>query len=97
MAQIIRSDAARRDIAYIWHFIAAHNATATDKLIDRFDHDLNLLAESPGLGQRRDDLLANLRSFPVGNYLLFYVPFDDGIELVRVAHGAQDLPRLFDH
>ena len=39
----------------------------------------------------RGDLLKNLRSFPVGNYVIFYVPISDGIEVVRVMHGRQDI------
>nr|WP_148663558.1 type II toxin-antitoxin system RelE/ParE family toxin [Bosea vaviloviae] len=33
----------------------------------------------------------NIRSFPVGNYVLFYRPLADGIELVRVLSGYQDI------
>jgi toxin ParE1/3/4 len=36
-----------------------------------------------------------LRSFPVGNYVVFYRIVPEGIELVRVLHGARDLRRLF--
>jgi toxin ParE1/3/4 len=32
-----------------------------------------------------------LRSFPVGNYVIFYIPIPDGIEVVRVMHGRQDI------
>lgn len=32
-----------------------------------------------------------LRSFPVGSYLIFYVPLPDGIEVVRVMSGRQDI------
>jgi len=32
-----------------------------------------------------------LRSFPVGSYIIFYVPVPDGIEIVRVMHGRQDI------
>ena len=36
------------------------------------------------------------RSFPLGNHLIFYRPIDDGIELVRVLHGARDIsPEYF--
>jgi toxin ParE1/3/4 len=32
-----------------------------------------------------------LRSFPVGSYLVFYVPASDGVEIVRVMSGRQDI------
>ena len=38
-----------------------------------------------------------LRSFPVGNYLVFYRPLaeGDGIAVIRVLHGARDLRHHF--
>jgi toxin ParE1/3/4 len=32
-----------------------------------------------------------LRSFPVGNYVIFYVALSDGVEVVRVMSGRQDI------
>jgi len=55
-----------------------------------------LLSEQPGVGRDRSDVLSGLRGFPVGNYVIFYQPVDDGIEIVRVLHGARDIPELFD-
>jgi toxin ParE1/3/4 len=46
------------------------------------------------MGANRDRLGSGLRSFPVGNYLVFYRTVPDGIELVRLLHGARDLSRL---
>src|ERR1044071_7633588 len=47
-------------------------------------------------GRERSELTEGLWSFPVGrSYLLFYRPEPGGIQLVRVLHGARDLPSLF--
>jgi toxin ParE1/3/4 len=35
-----------------------------------------------------------VRSFPVGNYVVFYRVVTDGIELVRVLHGMRRLRSL---
>ena len=43
----------------------------------------------------RQELRPELFSFPVGRHLLFYRPQPGGIVLVRVLHGARDLPALF--
>jgi len=43
-----------------------------------------------------DELAANLRSFPIGNYLVFYRPFEGGIHLIRLLHGAREItPEYF--
>jgi toxin ParE1/3/4 len=52
-----------------------------------------LLSEFPGLGRPRDELAESLRSFPVGNYVIFYLPLGDGINVIRVLHGARDIRR----
>ena len=49
----------------------------------------------PGAGQARSELMPNLRSFPVGRYLIFYRPIPDGIEVLRVLHGARNLRKIF--
>jgi toxin ParE1/3/4 len=46
------------------------------------------------MGRERPDLRAGLRSFTVGSYLIIYRPLADGIEVVRVLHGARDLAKL---
>jgi len=60
-------------------------------MIDRIDAAFDMLAEAPLAGRARDDLKSNLRSFPVRSYVIFYVPVSDGIEVVRVMHGRQDI------
>jgi toxin ParE1/3/4 len=47
----------------------------------------------------RDPALTGMRSWPIrgfGNHLVFYRPTDDGIEILRVLHGARDLRRVFN-
>ena len=31
------------------------------------------------------------------NYLIFYRPDQEGIEVVRFVHGARDIPSLLEH
>jgi toxin ParE1/3/4 len=50
-----------------------------------------MLLENPLAGRERRELRAGLRSFPVGNFVIFYVPLPDGIEIIRVMHGRQDI------
>ena len=54
------------------------------------------LAKFPNLGRRRDELIPRLRSFPVEDYLIFYFPLENGIEIARVVSGYRDLDAMFD-
>ncbi len=95
MARIRRSPQSNIDYLEIWSFIAKDNRAAADKVLRTFEEKLELIACAPGIGRLRDELFPLLRSFPVGNYLLFYRPISDGIELVRILHGARNLEDMF--
>lgn len=41
------------------------------------------------MGVARPEVRADLRTFPVGNYLILYRQTEDGAEIVRVVHGAR--------
>jgi toxin ParE1/3/4 len=60
---------------------------------DMYLHFRNL-GQMPGLGVSRDSLRRGLMLFPVGKYLILYRKVVDGIEIVRVIHGARDLRKL---
>ncbi|WP_291856559.1 type II toxin-antitoxin system RelE/ParE family toxin [Bradyrhizobium sp.] len=79
------------DLDSIWNFIAADDSRAADRLIDRIGKVFQMLVESPLAGRERSELGRDLRSFPIGNYVVFYVPTSDGIEVIRVMNGRQDI------
>ena len=96
MSQYRVSDAARVDLEEIWLFIAQDNPEAADRFIRVIVSRFPTLASMPHLGRLREDLSARLRSFPVQKYIIFYRPREDGVEIVRVLHGARDFPPLFE-
>ena len=79
------------DLDAIWSYIAIDNVSAAEAQIERFREVFKMLVQSPLAGRERPDLQRGLRSFPVGSYLIFYVPLPDGIEVVRVMSGRQDI------
>jgi toxin ParE1/3/4 len=90
------SPAARSDLDEIWFYIAQDNPEAADKFIGTIILRFPKLAAMPSIGRQREELSPRLRSFPVGRYVIFYRPMENGIEVVRVLHGARDLPPLFE-
>jgi toxin ParE1/3/4 len=60
------------------------------------------LLENPGAGSPkafRNPRLAGLRMWPVRGFekhLVFYLSAEDGIRVVRVLHGARDIPRVIE-
>ena len=95
MARLTITESARADLREIRAFIAQDKPGAARRVVERLRTQARKLAATPGIGRSRKDLRPDLLSFPVGRHVLFYRPQPDGIVLVRVIHGARDLPALF--
>ena len=95
MPVVLRTSRAEGDLFEIWHYIAEDSLRSADRLLDKIAQTCMTLAENPSAGRSRDELADALRSLPVGNYVIFYRPIKDGIVVIRVLHGARDLPRQF--
>lgn len=54
------------------------------------------VAERPTSFPARDDLHEGPRSARHERYLIFFIAADDEVRIVRLPHGARDLPRFLD-
>ena len=86
---------ARRDLLHIWNYIAEDNESAADRFIDLMIQHFQLLGRNPHIGRHRDELRAGYRSFPVGQYLIFYRVLEPGIQIMHVMHGRRDIESQF--
>jgi toxin ParE1/3/4 len=96
MGIVLRTPASQHDYAEIWAYIAEHNIVAADKLLRKLDETVLFLSQFPRAGPARPELRPGVRSFPVGQYVIFYRPVTDGIELLRVLHGKRNLRRILN-
>ena len=87
------SPEAQTQLDAIYDYVADRDPEAARRMSGRFDEVFLLLANSPHLGRGRSRLLPGARSFAVGNYVVFYSPIADGIEVHRVLYGGRDLER----
>lgn len=90
MPRVIKTGNAERDLDDLWLHIAQENLVAADKILDDIETQCRLIATQPYMGRARDEIAAGLRSFPVGRYILFYRTLIDGVEIIRILHGARD-------
>jgi toxin ParE1/3/4 len=86
--KVRRLPLAVQDLDEIWMTIAIDSPRAADNLARRFFDAEDRLADFPELGEARPDM----RKWTVGNYLIFYRIDQDAVTIVRVLHGARDLP-----
>jgi len=95
MRRVLKSPSAESDLDEIWLYIALDNIDIADRFIDELNEQCESLADFPEMGKACDVLAPDLRMFPVDNYLIFYRPVEEGVEIVRVIHGARDIKDLF--
>jgi len=93
VAELRFSARAERDLVEIGNFIARDSPANAARFIARLEEHCQLLASHPLVGRGRDEIAPGLRSLPFGRYLIFYRPMDNGVEVVRVLHGARDIQR----
>lgn len=86
------------DYAEIVSELCGANPDAGERFCDAVERALSLIAAHPQIGIKSGFRHAPqvrkwvVREFP--NYLLFYEEQADGVVLVRLLHGARELPRL---
>ncbi len=95
MPSVVIRPKALEDLAEIWAYIADDRPRQADAFAAAIDREIRGLARRPLIGRARPELLTDLRSLPFGRYVIFYLPRNRGIEVVRVLHGARDLTPLF--
>lgn len=102
MGQLSVHPRARADLDNIADFIATGSIDAALRFYDAARRAFRLLADMPGLGTGRpsqNPSLRDLRTWPIKgfrNYLVCYLRLADGIEVLRVLHGARDLAQIFE-
>lgn len=96
MARAIRSEQAQQDLEQILDYLDSQSTQAADRFALKFEQTCDLHAMHPGIGASSEEYAPNLRHFTVWNYAVFYRPIDDGIEIIRIIHGARDIPKLFE-
>jgi len=102
MARVIQRVAAKRDL--VDHFVFL-GENASIEIARRFLRSANRtfeqLAQTPEIGATRNFLnphFAGVRMWRITDferYLVFYRPFKEGVEILRIVHGARNLEALF--
>jgi toxin ParE1/3/4 len=90
-----------RDIEEGFVYIGEENLDAGVRFLVAVEESLEFVAKMPLIGSPREfrsTRLRNMRVWPVKefeDYLIFYRPTDDGIEVLRVLHGKRDIEDIF--
>ena len=102
MSNFVLSPFVEGELLAIWEFIARDNADAAGRVVDAAFQTFEALAATPEMGVKRkfkNPRLSDVRFFPVSgfeNYLIFYRPMADGVQVLRVLHGKRDVQTLLE-
>jgi len=95
MTNVLFSDSAKSDLLEAWLFIAEESIDAADGVIEAIYQEAQILSLQPLMGRVRSELAQDIRSWPTSTrYILFYVPSDDGVKVVRILHHARDITNV---
>jgi toxin ParE1/3/4 len=90
------TEPAVKDIEQIVNYIAKKaGLLQSEGFLTKLDDKFAKIVQFPNLGRRRDEILVGLRSLPIDNYLILYMPIDEDVEILRVISGYRDISALF--
>jgi plasmid stabilization system protein ParE len=95
MSHVLFSESSKTDLLEAWLFIAEESIDAADGVIEAIHQEAQTLSLQPLMGRLRSELAEGVRSWPTSTrYILFYVPADNGVTVLRVLHHARDIPNV---
>ena len=95
---VIASTLAQQDIdAAADHYLAESGVPLALRFVDAVSDAMQLIGRQPGIGSPRlahEVGIEGLRSWPLAGfpYLVLYLDHDDAVDVLRVLHGARDVP-----
>ncbi len=97
MNRFVFSSYVEADLRDIRDHISKDSPESSHRMMVRFVTAFRMLARRPELGHEREDLLEpSIRFWPVGFYMILYVPARRPIEILAVVHGARDVPAILN-
>lgn len=89
--KVVRSPRAKRDAFDIWDYVSADSPRGAERQLRRINTVVAMLAERPEAGRGREDLGADIRSFPCLSYIVFYRHSRTTLTIIRILHAARDI------
>jgi plasmid stabilization system protein ParE len=92
----VLTESAKADVRSILDYLKERSPDAAKRVRTELRSAMSKLAAFPHIGHRRKDVAPeSLRFWSVYSYLIVYRPDRKPMEVIRVLHGARDLPKEF--
>ena len=89
------SPLAERDLEGIGDYIADDNPARAVSFVAELRDQCAAIAKAPQAYRLRPELGDGVRSRAHGNYVVFFTVTKDRLTIIRVLHGAMDIPSRF--
>lgn len=96
MKEVILSKEAKADLVEIGDYIAAQNPLRAASYAEELYSKAQNIGSAPLAYPKRSDFGPDLRAAVHKPYLIVFRVTKNAVEVVRIIHGARDLPRLFE-
>ena len=97
MSGYLLTPVAQEDLADIrdYYLEEAGYRVARQMLVE-FVETFRFLARTPGAGHKREDLAEDrpILFWPMRDYLILYKPGTNPLQIITIARGSQDLPKI---
>lgn len=87
---------ASQDLNAISDYFVSRNIDAGERLLQEFNQKCVKLLQFPNMGKSYAAIRPWLRGVPLDGYIIFYEVLEDGITILLVVSGRQNLETLFD-
>jgi toxin ParE1/3/4 len=101
--RVLKKPQVERDLIEQFAYIARDKIEPAERFLRVAEESFDRLAADPLLGSKWESPLPQLAGIrvlalpsPFRNYLVFYRPIQDGIEVLTVVHGARDLQAVLE-
>ncbi len=87
------------DLDEVWLYVVKVSSSIelANRFVDRITDQIGLLGRQPHLGRSRwEDLGMEMRSFPVGEFVIFYRVENEVVHIRRVLRGSRDIEGILN-
>jgi toxin ParE1/3/4 len=99
---IIKLPQAQRDLQQLARYLGEQSPTTGFRFYDPAEKAFQSLARMPEMGSlwgSANPQFVDMRVWPIRrfeNFLIFYRPLNQGIEVIRVLHASRDIESIFE-
>ena len=94
--QLLITPLAAFDLEEIGDYIAQDNPARARTFVTALHAQCEKICHNPMGYRRRPELSPDLRSCAHGNYVIFFESTTEQVTIVRILHGARDIPKVLN-